>query len=251
MVPYRATRRAVVLGAASSLAAHASEPTLSFRVLRNDSQIGTHVLTFAVEAGTTGGGIRGASTGKADAAEAGSQEAGSQEVGTRKTGIGETGLRTIRVATDIRVGLGPITFYRYTHRAEERWRDGVFVGLDAETNDDGTIGRTMIRREGTSLIAEGREAPRYQPPPEALPMTHWDRKAIYGPLISTQSGRLLRPWVTRLGPSSVTTARGEIQADRFSLRGDPDLDTWYERDGTWAGLQLTARDGSTIRYQRD
>jgi len=210
------TRRATILGMASGLtagarAATATEPTLSFRVLRNDSQIGTHVLTFA----TT------------------------------------DGLRTIRVATDIRVGLGPVTFYRYTHRAEERWRDGLFVGLDAETNDDGTIGRTMIRREGTSLIAEGREAPAYQPPPEALPMTHWNRKALDGPLISTQSGRLLRPVVTRLGPSSVATAKGDITADRFSLRGDPDLDTWYDQAGTWAGMQLTARDGSTIRYQRD
>lgn len=76
------TRRATILGMASGLtagarAATATEPTLSFRVMRNDSQIGTHVLTFA----TT------------------------------------DGLRTIRVATDIRVGLGPITFYRYTHRA--------------------------------------------------------------------------------------------------------------------------------------
>lgn len=206
------TAAGLVPGAAPApLNASLNEPALSFRVLRNDSQIGTHVLTFAVSAGT----------------------------------------RTIRVATDIRVGLGPITFYRYTHRAEERWRDDVFIGLDAETNDDGTIGRTSIRREGVTLIAEGREAPTYQPPPEALPMTHWNRRILGGPLISAQSGRLLRPMVTRLGPSRVVTARGEITAEGFSLRGDPDLDTWYDQEGSWAGIRLTARDGSTIRYQRD
>lgn len=210
----------MILGAAAGLVpgaapaplnASLNEPALSFRVLRNDSQIGTHVLTFAAAAGT----------------------------------------RTIRVATDIRVGLGPVTFYRYTHRAEERWRDGVFVWLEAETNDDGTIGRTSIRREGSTLTAEGREAPSYQPPPDALPMTHWNRGSLDRPLISTQSGRLLRPVVTRAGPSSVTTAKGAISAEQFTLRGDPELDSWYDQEGAWAGLRLTARDGSTIRYQRD
>lgn len=181
---------------------------MRFRVLRNDSQIGTHVLTFTTTAGAL----------------------------------------TVTVATDIRVGLGPMTFYRYTHRAVERWRDGTFVALDAETNDDGTIGRTAVRREGAMLIAEGREAPRYQAPAEAIPMTHWNRRMLERPLISAQSGRLLRPVVTHVGTARVMTAGGEIAADQFSLRGDPDLDTWYDPSGSWLGLRLTARDGSTIRY---
>ncbi len=204
----RIGRRGLLLGLCAW--APADGLTLSFRVLRNDGPIGTHILTFAATPGSL----------------------------------------TVRVATDIRVGLGPITFYRYSHRAEERWRDGLFVALDAETNDDGTIGRTVVRREGSALFAEGREAPRYQAPADALPMTHWNRRMLDGPLISAQSGKLLRPVVTRVGPTRVMTAGGEVAAEQASLRGDPDLDTWYDAAGVWAGIRLTARDGSVIRYER-
>ncbi len=205
----RIARRSLLFGLCA-WAPPADGHRLSFRVLRNDSQIGTHVLTFAVTAGAL----------------------------------------TVRVATDIRVGLGPVTFYRYTHRAEERWRDGMFIALDAETNDDGTIGRTTVRREATTLIAAGREAPQYHAPATALPMTHWNRRMLDGPLISAQSGKLLRPVVTHLGTTRAATAAGEIAADQYALRGDPDLDTWYDGSGTWSGLRLTARDGSIIRYER-
>lgn len=184
---------------------------LAFRVLRNDGQIGTHVLTFS----TAGG------------------------------------MRVVRVATDIRVGLGPVTLYRYTHRAEERWARDRFEALDAETNDNGTSTRTTARREEEGLRVEGPEAGTYLAPAEALPMTHWTMRILETPLISPQSGKLLRPTVTRLGRDPVLTAAGAIPAERFALRGDPDLDTWYDAAMAWAGLRLTARDGSTIRYERE
>ncbi len=183
---------------------------LAFRVLRNDSQIGTHTVSFTVAEGRL----------------------------------------TARISTDVKVGVGPITVYRYTHRAEERWQAGTFLSLDAETNDNGTQARTTVRREAEWLDVQGQKAPRYQAPLNALPLTHWNQAMLDGPVISSQTGELLRPVVTRIGPARVQTAAGPVEALHVTLRGDPELDTWYDEASTWLGLRLTARDGSTIRYER-
>jgi hypothetical protein len=214
-------RRVLLTGFTAGLASHADTvtantaqpvagPDLTFRVLRNDSQIGTHALRFTVE----------------------------------------TRALTVRIATQIRVGLGPITFYRYTHRAEERWQDGLFVALDAETDDNGAVTPIRVRRDEAGFSVTGGQAPRGLAPENALPLTHWNRAMLDGPMISGQSGALLRPVVGRLGADQVTTAAGGvIEADRYTLRGDPDMDTWYDARATWRGLRLTARDGSIIRYE--
>ena len=185
--------------------------SISFRVLRNDSPIGKHVLTFSPSGNTL----------------------------------------TVRVIVDIAVGFCPLTFFRYTHRAEERWEDGTVVSLDAETNDAGTVGRTMIRRVPEGYSVEGRTVPRYIAPANALPATHWNRRMLDGPLINTQNGLLMRPTIKMLGPGQVPTADGgSLHADHVTLRGDADLDTWYDATPAWVGLRFTAKDGSVVEYRR-
>lgn len=211
-------RRLLLAGAAGLLVqrqAHALPvPTgnrLEFRILRKGSQIGTHVLSF-----TRGG----------------------QDL-------------TVEVAADIVIGLGPIAFFRYRHRATERWRNDLVVSVDAETDDDGTKERMTARREGMSLVVEGTKAPRYLAPPTASPATHWNRRMLDGPLINTQNGVLMRPTVKLLGPGQVPTADGgNLRADHVTLRGDADLDTWYDSTPSWVGLRFTAKDGSVVEYRR-
>lgn len=181
---------------------------LAFRIVRNDSAIGSHVLTFS--------------------------PAGNALV--------------VRVVVDIAVKFGPITLYRYSHRAEERWEDATVVSLDADTNDDGTVSRTVVRRVADGYSVEGLGVTRYVAPPETLPATHWNRRMLDGPMINTQTAELMRPVVTRVGASRV--AGGTTEADHFTLRGDADLDTWYDARPAWVALRFTAKDGSVIRYER-
>ncbi len=211
-------RRALLAGAAALLVSPSAGalpvPTgnrLDFRILRKGSQIGTHTLRFA----NTGDDL------------------------------------TVEVAADIVIGLGPIAFFRYRHRATERWRNGVVVSVDAETDDDGTKERMTARREGMSLVVEGTKAPRYVAPSTASPATHWNRRMLDGPLINTQNGLLMRPTIKMLGPGQVPTADGgSLRADHVTLRGDADLDTWYDATPAWVGLRFTAKDGSVVEYRR-
>ena len=155
---------------------------------------------------------------------------------------------TVRVAADIAVSLGPIVLFRYRHRATERWEAGQVVSVDAETNDDGTAVKTRMWREGGMLMVEGTEKPRYAAPPNASPATHWNKSMLLGPLINTQDGKLMRPAVTPLGTAVIPGY--PHPASGFALRGDADLDTWYDASPRWVGLRFNGRDGTEIRYEQ-
>ena len=157
---------------------------------------------------------------------------------------------TVSVAADIVIGLGPIAFFRYKHRATVEWQGGLVVSIDAETNDDGTKRRMTGRRDKTGLVVEGSKAPRYVAPPRTMPGTHWNRAMLDAPFINTEDGRLMHPTVTLAGMETVDVTGGTVQAQRFALRGDADLDTFYDLTPSWVGLRFTAKDGSEIRYFR-
>ncbi len=182
---------------------------LAFRVVRNGSNIGQHVLTFA----------------------------------------GEESRLTVQVAVDLAVGIGPITLYRYRHRATERWEDGRVVSFQAETNDDGTVSTIAMRLDGDALAVESSQAGRYRAPPGALPATHWNRRMLDGPFINTQTGEVLRPAVARPGTGPVPWSP-QRQADRYVLTGPIDLETWYDTTPLWVGLRFRGRDGSSIHYEQ-
>lgn len=157
---------------------------------------------------------------------------------------------TVAVAVDIVVGFGPIAFFRYKHRAAVKWSSAQVVSVDAETNDDGTPRQMTARREDAGLVVEGTNAPRYLAPARSLPGTHWDRAMLDAPFINTEDGRLMSPTVTLAGTEKVPVGDGSVTAQHFQLRGDANLDTFYDATPSWVGLRFTAHDGSEVRYLR-
>ena len=186
---------------------------LGFAVVRKGSKIGEHLLTF--------------------------DDAGD-------------GNLTIHVAVQLKVGIGPIALFRYTHNATETWKNGQLVGLETKTNDDGNPFKVTGRRtQDAGFVVEGTKAPLYTAPANALPATHWNRKMLEVPMINTQDGRLMHPTITPMGKDAIPVASGaKITASHFSLTGDAVLDTWYDDTPNWAGLSFKAGDGSDVVYER-
>ncbi|MEO3473685.1 DUF6134 family protein [Roseomonas sp. CAU 1739] len=208
-------RRTLLAGVATlpALDAGASLPIpparqLSFRVIREGSGIGRHVLAFEPD-------------------------------GTRLT---------VRISVDLAVGFGPITLYRYSHRAVERWEDGRITGFEAQTNDDGSRSTITMVPQGDTLAVDSSRAGRYVAPPGAVPATHWNRRMLDGPFINTQTGEVMRPAVRRVGPEALPWAP-QRRGDRFVLSGDVDLETWYDASPAWLGLRFRGSDGSAIHYE--
>jgi Family of unknown function (DUF6134) len=184
---------------------------LGFDVVRGKSKIGTHVLTF--------------------------NQAGDNLI--------------VNIAVGLKVGVGPITLFRYIHHATEVWKNGQLFSLDTKTDDNGNPNTVTGRRTETGFMVDGTKAPRYIAPDNAIPATHWNRHMLDGPMINTQDGRLMHPTITQMGNDAIPVVRGgTIMADHFALSGDAVLDTWYDSTPSWAGLSFKAGDGSPIVYER-
>jgi Family of unknown function (DUF6134) len=202
-------RRSLLAAATTACLAPPAGNQRAFRIVRNGNAIGTHVLTF-------------------DRVDNGLD---------------------IHIAVDIAVGFGPITFFRYTLRGLEQWRNGAVVHVNATTNDDDSPEHMRADRDAGGLWVEGSKAPRYLAPAEALPATHWNISELNGPWINPQDGRLLHPVVQRIGDETLTMPNGAKPATHFVLSGDAKLDLWYDTSCQWSALRFTAKDGSLVRYE--
>ena len=78
--------------------------------------------------------------------------------------------------------------------------------------------------------------------PEAAPLTHWNPKVFEGPLFNPQDGKALK----------VTAVRkpGGRAGQLWSLRGDAEIDDWYDEQSVWTALRGRLKDGSTLEYRR-
>jgi len=210
------SRRCILAGAAvllPALEASAQAPAaqkLTFEVYRNGAKIGRHAMTFS----------------------------------------GAPGEETVRTDVEMLVRLGPVPVYRYRHSAEERWSRGRFASLQTTTNGNGRIIKVMARRTAGGVMIDG-PAGRVSAPPQAAPLTHWNRAVLPGPLFNPQEGKLLSLIARRGAVEAVVLADGRtISAQRWSLRGEHQIDNWYDEGGAWAALKGRLEDGSQIEYRR-
>ena len=158
---------------------------------------------------------------------------------------------TIAVAIDLAIKLGPVPVFRYEHRATERWSGAGFQSVEAQTNDDGKRLTVKARRLASAIGVESTGQGNYEAPAAALPSTHWNRRMLDVPFFNTQTGQLMSSAVTPRGGGAVETASGrKINVRRFEIAGPITLETFYDEQQTWAGLQFKARDGSQILYKR-
>ena len=221
----RALGRRAVLGGTFglTLAAFGSTPTraddvplgvppsgsLSFDVFRKDSRIGTHRLTF--------------------------QRAGSA--------------MTVLIAADFRVGLGPLTLFKYSLRTTEHWQDGKLVAATSQTDDNGDAASMSARLEGDALAVVGSKSGGYVAPPGAMLGTHWNRAELQGPMINPENGELMHFAVADRGAQKIDVGDKPVVAACYALAGPATIDLWYDSRSVWSALRAVAKDGSTIEYR--
>lgn len=151
---------------------------------------------------------------------------------------------TSAVAMVIR--LGPVPVFRYRHQARETWRGDRFEHLETSTTSNGKLERVSARAlSGGVSIETGAGASRA--PATAAPLTHWNPRAFTAPLFNPQTGKLLKVSVSR-------TANEHLKADgggaHWSVRGEAEIDDWYDGDGAWSALRGRLPDRSILEYRR-
>ena len=157
----------------------------------------------------------------------------------------------VHIGVNVLVKLGPIPFVRYTHSDSEAWRSGRLAAITAQTNRNGTELAMHAWRGKAGLQVEGSGTAPYVAPDNALPTTYWNPRMLDGPMIGTQDGMLVRPKVTATGVEHIRIADGSrIPARRYELSGDLEIVLFYDMAGLWAGMSFAVADGSIIQYER-
>lgn len=201
------------LGALAAPAAFAAAPAsgrLAFKVYRGRDEVGEHIMRFV----RTGGGV------------------------------------SVSTEVEMRVRLGPVPVFRYAHTATERWQGESFTSLTTRTVTNGKVEQVVAEASSSGVAIEGPSG-RLSAPASAAPLTHWNTAAFDRPLFNPQLGKLMRIRANRAGRETVELANGQsVQATRWTLRGEAEIDNWYDSAGAWAGLRGKLEDGSTMIYRR-
>ncbi|WP_084419070.1 DUF6134 family protein [Henriciella litoralis] len=181
---------------------------ISFKVLRKGKPFGTHTVSFDVDS---------------------------------------DGSFTATSEVELKAGFGPITLYRYELNTTETWEDGVLVGLEGQTNDDGDDEAVSASLEEGKLAVAGTGF-EGAVPVGIIPSSHWNiQEAFSSKIISTQDGEILDVDVTTIGEDTVTVAGEEVPATHYRLVSDLTVDLWYDEQSRWVKLSFEAR-GQKIDY---
>jgi hypothetical protein len=187
------------------------DKTLRFRITRNGSEIGSHVLSF---------------------------EQSNDDL-------------IVHIDVHMRVGLGPFTFFRYSHQGLEHWRGGQFISLHTQTDDNGEPLYVHAERIADHIHVEATGLAPQNLPGSALPLTHWNVACMRAKLFNPQDGTLLQEMSVPRGNELVALCNGsKVEATRYALAGKPPIDEWYEENRIWTALRARVKDGSILNYER-
>ncbi len=154
----------------------------------------------------------------------------------------EAGAR-VDTRIEMRVGLGPITFFKYDHRATEIWRGEDLISLVSETDNNGDQSSVNAKRYGDQLMITGTgfEGPA---PEGAMPSSYWDKNLVEAnAMINTQTGEILDIDTSLVGE---TVAPNDRPAEQYRLVGTIALNLWYDGE-RWVGSNFTV-DGEELTY---
>jgi len=161
--------------------------------------------------------------------------------------VRQDGRTEVLVDVKLEVGLGPIVLYRYEQTNREVWQDGRFVSFHSVTNDDGDDWNVEADagQNGITVSVNGGS-------PELVPArvatTYWNKATVEQPLlVGTQEGKPLSVTSTRVGTQRIVAEGREIDAMKYEMRGDLDIDLWYDENGRWVKLAFEY-EGSQFDY---
>lgn len=172
---------------------------------------------------------------------------GSRDIRFRRDGD----VLTVDSRVEIAVKILFITVYTVSERKVETWRGGALAEFRADIDDNGAKSRLSIRRANGRLLVEGPKG-KAKAPSGTLPSTYWNEATVrQSRLIDSSTGEILNIRVSGATRDRIDgPAGGTIAARRYSMTGGLERVLWYDLKGVWAGLKMTARDGSTIEYRR-
>jgi hypothetical protein len=145
--------------------------------------------------------------------------------------------RVINTQVEMTVKVGPVPVYRYKHSAVERWSGGKWSSIETTTNGNGKVYKASGRAQDGFVQLNGPKGS-VRAPAEAAPLSHWNQANFRRPLFNQQEGAMLKVRCTQVKPG------------HWQIRGEAEIDDFYDAQGNWLALKGKLEDGSRLEYKR-
>jgi hypothetical protein len=161
-------------------------------------------------------------------------------------------IEDVRVSTEIEMTVKRLflTVFSYSHRSEERWRDGRLMALKSETTEGGETFSVdgVVAASGFRVV--GKEGPFIAPPATLTSNCLWNSAILeQEAVIDARRGGVIGLSVRKLADEQLVIAGRAMAATRFRFI-TPDFagTLWYDDAGRWVSGALE-RDGATLEYR--
>jgi hypothetical protein len=144
---------------------------------------------------------------------------------------------TATTEADMLVKLGPVPVFKYRHHAVETVRGAAFTTLETRTVSNGKQEHVVAERTAGGVAVDGTGG-KLTLAANVSPLNHWNEKSFPGPFFNPQTGKQMKLTVSRSGPN------------RWTLRGEVDMDDVYDETGAWLSARAKGTDGSAVEYRR-
>lgn len=135
------------------------------------------------------------------------------------------------------VKVGPVPVFKYRHRATEKWRGTQFVSIETFTDSNGKK-QHVLAQSGPGAVTIDGPAGMIKTAANAAPLSHWNQTSFSRPMFNQQEGKVLKVTATKMA------------ANHWAVRGEAEIDDWYDAAGQWQALKGKLEDGSTMEYRR-
>ncbi len=183
---------------------------LVFDVLRNDSKVGQHRVSFEQ---------------KSD------------------------GDLLVNVDFKLNVTFLGLIVYRYSYESTAQWCGDRLVSLLAQQDDDGDKTEVQARTENgiTTIKGPGKNS---NVEASLFPTNHWNAGVLsQSRVINTLNGDVSQVSIRTMGRDFVEAEGLSIPATGYRYTGDIDTSVWYDDDGRWVKMRFIAKDSSVIEYR--
>lgn len=173
---------------------------------------------------------------------------GGERIGEHEVSFARSGaVLAVSIQAAMKFKVGPLGI-DYAHQARETWRGGEFQASEAASTINAKPERVAATRTAGGI--EIRTAGGVRTAAAATePLSHWNLETLNRPLFNPANGKLLKVAVTRTAPLLPSPSPAPT-GTRWSLRGQAEIDDWYDSDGVWAALRGRLPDRSVIDYRR-
>ena len=156
---------------------------------------------------------------------------------------------SVEIDIALEVGLGPFTLYSYDQEKRSVWRDGEldwFRSVGDNDGDDYIVEAQRTPSGGLSVVVNGADPVLTD---VWFPTTYWNKETVeQSKLLATLDGEVQQVTARQAGWEFIPIQGSTRRVEKFELRGDLDVDLWYDEQDKWVRLAFNFK-GNEFVYE--